>query len=398
MMRGQALAPFTLPTLMTHSSSPHVAIIGGGPAGASTALALRRHAPGFAITLVESDAYGRPNIGETLHPAARLLLRRLGLWDGVRADRQAIAYAAVSVWGSDEPGTDNFLASRFGPGFQVDRRRFDASLALVAEQQGIQVLHKTRFVRAGRAASGKWRLDLAGEAGGVCLEADFVVDATGRRACFARQAGARRSRYDNLVGAFMFFDLPESAEVDGRVWIESAPYGWWHGAQLPDRRAAVACMSDHDIVRRMGLSRRENWLAAWAGVRHVRSWLDAAVPVGKPMLNAAQAGRLVPCMGQHWLAVGDAAAQFDPLSGQGLVQALRGGIAAAHAVVGDLAGRQDALLRYVGLIEAELRSFAQLRDHCYGLERRWPEQDFWRRRQGQPLAWNNLVGEEEVAG
>ena len=57
-----------------------VLILGGGPAGSATALALRKHAPGLSVLLVESSSYDQPRIGEVLPAPAKVLLEHLGVW------------------------------------------------------------------------------------------------------------------------------------------------------------------------------------------------------------------------------------------------------------------------------------------------------------------------------
>jgi flavin-dependent dehydrogenase len=378
--------PNGVPSIRIHMShsSPHVVIIGGGPAGAATALALRRHAPAIAISLVEADNYQALRVGETLHPAAEVLLQRLGVWEHFIADAHAPSYGTVSAWGSTQPESKAFFTTRFGAGFHLDRRRFDAMLAEQAEQQGVRLLPNTRLLKAARDDE-TWHLQLSQAGQMLSMTANFVVDATGRRAAFARQAGACRQRFDRLIGAFQFVSVDKQAHADTRTWVEAVPYGWWYAALLPEQRVALACMSDADIIRSLGLVRRENWLQAALQTQHIRGWLHNAQLEDKPVLAPAQAGWLQPCVGPRWLAVGDAAAQFDPLSGQGLTQALRGGIAAAYAIADDLAGREQALARYAHLIGSEVKAFSQTRLQYYGMERRWLAEKFWQRRQAVVL-------------
>ena len=361
-------------------TTPHIAIIGAGPAGTATALALRAHAPEFRITLIEASDYRPMRFGETLHPAARVLLQRLQVWDEFLAENHAPSHGIVSVWGEDAPTNNDFFTTLLGLGYHLDRCRFDAWMASVAEQRDVGIMRETRLAGAIQTDRG-WRLQLAdaNNRPGI-LDADFVVDAGGRRAPFARLTGARRVLYDRLIGAFLLFEGDQKTAVDSRTLIEASANGWWYAARLPNGRIAAACMTDHDITRRLGLAHRDAWLAAAMHAPHLHDRLANAQPVGKPILCPAQAGRLDVCKGQRWLAVGDAAASFDPLSGQGLVQALHGGISAAYAIADSLAQRQEALTRYTAGIDAEVRAFLTARDHYYAMEQRWPEADFWLRR------------------
>ena len=80
---------------------------------------------------------------------------------------------------------------------------------------------------------------------------------------------------------------------------------------------------------------------------------------------------------------GDAAVAFDPLSSQGIVTAIvmgREGRLAAGEITGEEYDEQ-----YVVLGE-----HLALREAYYGLERRWAEADFWRRRP-YPNAYSTFV-------
>ncbi len=98
-------------------------------------------------------------------------------------------------------------------------------------------------------------------------------------------------------------------------------------------------------------------------------------------MRAAQSRRLDPAAGDGWLAVGDAASAFDPLSSSGITKALRSGIFASYAI-GDLLERGDGsgLERYRRYVQDEFEGYTRVRARYYAEERRWPESDFWRRR------------------
>jgi hypothetical protein len=80
-------------------------------------------------------------------------------------------------------------------------------------------------------------------------------------------------------------------------------------------------------------------------------------------------------------SAGDSASAFDPISGHGVVKAMRSGIFAAYAAA-DCLIRKDvaALDRYGAWVAREASAYeAALREH-YGSESRWLERPFWRRR------------------
>ncbi len=109
-------------------------------------------------------------------------------------------------------------------------------------------------------------------------------------------------------------------------------------------------------------------------------FLNAHFP---PTARVAAGFRLDRAGGARWLAIGDAASVFDPLAAQGIHKALADGldgaalIAKALACDGELGPERDRAL------DASFEEYLIARNHFYGLERRWPASEFWRRRQAR---------------
>ncbi|MFZ3210347.1 MAG: hypothetical protein WA188_02435, partial [Terriglobales bacterium] len=87
-----------------------------------------------------------------------------------------------------------------------------------------------------------------------------------------------------------------------------------------------------------------------------------------------------PCAGSAWLAAGDAALSFDPLSAQGLLNALFTGLAAAEAADRHLSGCHDAVPGYVETISRIRLAYCRQLSFWYQAETRWPAAPFWQRR------------------
>jgi len=94
----------------------------------------------------------------------------------------------------------------------------------------------------------------------------------------------------------------------------------------------------------------------------------------------ATSSRLDRATGDGWVAVGDAAMAFDPLSSKGLTHALASGIRAGEALDYALAGNATALDAYGSSASDAFREYSRQRTIYYGRERRWPRSVFWRRR------------------
>jgi len=356
-----------------------VAILGGGPAGCAAGLSLRSHAPTLNVVLCEATAWESPRVGETLPPLARRLLEHLGVWDAFRSQGHRPAHGTAAAWGTPEPQERPYLFTTQGNGWHLDRAAFDALLAAEAERKGVTVLRQTRVRRAERTGD-TWTLQTAG---GSCT-ARFLIDATGSSASFARRCGARFIASDHLAGFARLFEEEEAS--DPGTLVEAFADGWWYTAGLPGGLRIAACLTDADLARRMELADPAGWDRRLAATERIRELLQGARPQGPVLVRATPSRRLDPVTGDGWLAVGDAASLFDPLSSQGILKGLRSGIFASYAI-GDLLVKGDpgGLARYGRYVREEFESYSRVRARYYAEEQRWPESAFWRRRAGAEL-------------
>ncbi len=366
--------------------SPQVDVLvaGGGPAGAAAAVVLARC--GRRVVLANEDVGGGFRVGEAVPPAVRPLLRDLGVLDRVLADGHLSCAGNVSVWGTDEPVTSDFIFDPNGQGWHLDRARFDATLRGAARDAGTEVV-PTRLVGAVRDGAG-WCVTLARpEQGGNELRTAWLVDATGRRGAVARWAGAVRRVDDALVAFYTRFWTRAGTDLDARTAVESEPDGWWYTARVPSGERVVAFLTDADLVDSAAVVSAAGFAARLRATCHVRDMLLAHryEPVGPPRAVGAQTARLDRVGGAGWAAVGDAAISFDPLSSQGILTALFTGLRAGLAVDRALAGDPAAIDEYGRRVGEIDRAYRRHRDACYAAEGRWPDRPFWRRRMAVDL-------------
>lgn len=352
-----------------------VAIVGGGPAGAATALSLQAHAPSLSIVLIEASNYDACRIGETLPPPTRTILEHLQVWENFCALDAREVFGTTAVWGQPTPLDNDFIFMPANTGWHVDRTRFDHMLAIAAQERGARLLQQTTL-RAVEWADGQWDLKLSM---GAAISARFIVDASGGKAAIARRLGARFETLDQLVGIARFF---ENGENDARLLVEAFEHGWWYTAGLPDGKRIVSCVTDADLAHRIELNKMEEWQRRLTAAPVVCSVLRESKPCGSLVARSAASRRLDPVATETWLAVGDAASRFDPLSSQGIFKALRSGIFASYAI-GDWLTRSDetGLRRYCRYITREFESYRDTRAQYYAQEQRWPTSQFWLRRQ-----------------
>ena len=311
-----------------------VAIAGGGPAASAAAIALRRR--GLSCAIVERGDGGGEKVGESLAPAAKPLLDALGL--DLARDGHLPCHGHRSVWGSDTPVEMPFDLSPYGHGWHLDRRKFEERLAELAD---VPRFLNTRVLDVELS----WRITTDRET----IVADFLIDATGRRAAIARRLGARIVRDDTLLAHVFFVDKTLD---DTYTQVEAAEDGWWYRAPVPGGRTVAMFVG-------APASRRPDR-------RRPAAVLDAS------------SFRLDHVAGPRWLAIGDAAAALDPLSSHGLGNALFTGMRAADAIA---TGRTD---EYEEAVDKMWNVYVSRRRELYASERRWPSSPFWSRRYTAP--------------
>jgi flavin-dependent dehydrogenase len=352
-----------------------VIIIGAGPAGSTAALNL---APTRRVVMIERRPDIPPRIGESLVPAARRLFTDMGLWPSFEAEPHAHCHGNRSVWGSDEPVDSDFIRDPDGHGWHLDRARFDAWLRVIAVTRGAQLFAPAQVVHLEQTGEG-WRVSLTTATGQVVIAARFLIDAGGRAAPLARQFGARRRRHDRLACGWIH---GWSFGGNGLTHIEAVEDGWWYSAPLPNNRRVLAFHTDANLAS-AGIARnRDAMLRHATSTTHLRELLCSVkfTPDQRSGLTAAHSAHLTPCTGEGWLATGDAALSFDPLSSQGLFNALYTGLAAAETTENSLSNAANALSDYERAISAIRYAYAERLAFWYGTETRWRDRPFWCRR------------------
>jgi flavin-dependent dehydrogenase len=309
-----------------------VVLAGSGPSGAVTAHLLARE--GLRVLVVDHVDEAKLKVGDVLPGAACRLLRSLGLNTPEVSGAHTKIHGSLSCWDTADLVGSDAIYSLDGPSWGLDRVRFDADLRAAARISG--AAFRTALVR---------RIDRRREYSflelddGTTVNTRWVVDATGRRSSLARSLRARRIHDSDLVAVYAYSEDSAQQPRLHRSVIEATKDGWWYCAYLPSGLAVAGIhVKPRNAARIRGVL---EWQRAWNRTRYAsRFFPEMKSP---RILTPMQAGsaRLEPFHGDGWLACGDAALSFDPLSSQGLLTALYSGKLASEFLSQQLKGRVD---------------------------------------------------------
>lgn len=374
-----------------------VAVAGGGPAGLATAIELAQRG---VRTLVLERGNGRAaRIGETLNPDIAPHLMRLGVWEEFLADGHAESFAVRSAWGQSELSDTLHIMNPYGPGWHVDRQRFDHMLRRRAHELGADVRCGTRVLRVEREA-GYWRLELAPESTATRqVRARFLVDASGRASPLRRGLGAPQVRIDQLIGVAVWFaPAARRRSDDGFALVEAVEHGWWYSAPVPNLQRVAMLMCDLDTYRAQRRRSRDFWRESLKTAHHTRTRLAGLEALGPAHVHLAHS-HIVAGLGtcaRGWLPVGEALMGLDPLSGLGISNAFNYAELAGTAITSDLRGDAQAVSNYMVTANSSYMDYLRTRRHYYIMEDRWPDRAFWRTRQAPLLAAGDEVAGKQV--
>jgi 1H-pyrrole-2-carbonyl-[peptidyl-carrier protein] chlorinase len=338
-----------------------VAIIGGGPAGSTTAAYLA--GAGLSVAVFESAVFPRPHVGESLVPATTPVLIEIGAMEAVEAAGFVRKYGAA--WTSAESrkvphngftglhhdfrAAEVMFVERDQPGvdrdytFHVDRGQFDLVLLKHAESRGARVFSGVRVVG----------VDFAGDPDLTTLTcrlgprdstvtARMVVDASGRQTVLGRQLRVKIP--DPVFNQYAIHTWFEGLDREALA-VEPGKLDYIYIHFLPIKDTWLWQIPISDTVTSIGVVTQKKRFVAANADREAFFWDFVA---SRPDLSQAlhRATRIRPfraegdysyamsqICGDRFVMVGDAARFVDPIFSSGVSVALNSARLAAKDII-----------------------------------------------------------------
>ncbi|MDG2021520.1 MAG: NAD(P)/FAD-dependent oxidoreductase [Phycisphaerales bacterium] len=384
-----------------------VAIIGGGPAGSTTAALLMKYRPDSKVLVLEKEKFPRDHVGESQLPSISAIIDEMGCWDEIENAGFPLKIGATYRWGKNPelwnfdfaPPSEVEKLSRPTPyeglrrqtAFQVDRAIYDEILLNHAEKLGAEIRQETQVTEVLRDGDHVKGLKLSD---GSTVVADYYIDATGHVGTLRRAMGVETKPETKLQNV-AFWDYWENAdwaiEVGSggtRVQVMSQAAGWIWFIPLGPTRTSIGYVVPSDHYKSLGSSVEDCYHEAIKNDDRISALIKNATPRGMVEATKDWSFTSERGHGENWFLVGESIGFADPILAAGMTLAHTGARELAHTLAELLASKENEEADWLkeSLSESQLRrvrqhirfadfwyasngQFTDLQEHCAEIAR-----------------------------
>ena len=339
---------------MSASNNFDAIIIGGGPAGASSAAILAEK--GHRVIVLEREKFPRYHVGESLLPFTFFPLQRLGLVEQMRKSQFTKKYSVQFVSPSGKASQPFYFETRYEKNvaqtWQVLRSEFDELLLNNARQKKAIVREEIavkELLREGDRVVGVRARTKSGDV--EEFFAPMTLDCTGKESFAAVRNGWRTP--DPYLKKFAVWTYFKGAKRDdgvdeGATTVAFVPEkGWfWYIPQHNDM-VSVGVVAEGKYLTRGGVKdlgrmfAREVEQNLW-----IKHYLSCGQQTGPYFIANEFSFHSRHCASEGLLLVGDAFSFLDPVFSSGVMLALKSGVMAGDVVSEAIAANDFSPARF----------------------------------------------------
>ncbi|WP_307782183.1 NAD(P)/FAD-dependent oxidoreductase [Streptomyces sp. MBT65] len=331
-------------------------MIGGGPAGATTAGLLAKR--GHRVLVLDRERFPRYHVGESLIPGVMVPMEELGLVERMEAKGFERKYGGTLVWGNNEvPWNFSFTTGgRIPYAYHTRRADLDALLLDRARELGAFVVEdatvKEPLEEDGRVVGVRYAL--RGLSGTQEARAALVVDASGQARVLGRKFSAVNWN-DQLrnVAVWTYFDNCHRLPGDewSNILIEGTRDGWFWGIPIDKGVFSVGYVTRSDVASGSDKSLEDLFESEIARTTKLKDILKDATQAAGYRSARDWSYTNERFHGNGWVLVGDAAAFVDPLFSTGVALATLAGSTLSKVI--------DTVLQHPGIEEKALDRYSR---------------------------------------
>lgn len=323
-------------------SDPYdVIVIGGGPAGSTTAALVAEY--GHRVVLLERERFPRFQIGESLMPGTYWSFKRLGVLEELKKSAFVRKYS-VQFFGASGKGSAPFYFHRHDPHessvtWQVLRSEFDRMMLDNARKKGARVMQGAAVQEV--LFDGDRAVGVRAKVADGSLNdfpARVVVDATGRSALISRKLKIKTEE-PTLRKASLFTHFESGSREEGidegatLILHTRTKDAWFWYIPLAGDVVSVGVVGDigYLLQKREGTP-QEIFEEELEKCRPMQDRLERARQLFPMKVTSDFSYRARSVSGDGWVLVGDAYGFLDPVYSSGVFLALKSGEMAADAI------------------------------------------------------------------
>lgn len=349
-----------------------VVIVGSGFAGMMLSRLLKQKNIPYVV-LDRREKQKHIALAETLPPSAMSLLERLNVLELFEATAIRKTYGYHAVWGSPSLQTAHFFNNNpFKFGLKINKEvlvntlkseakdkvlSYDSFEALTINDKEVSVVLQTKNETQ-------------------TIKGNFIVDATGRKRAILKRLGIAERVYDELLAYTIHIPKVIQQDLVHEVFTETFEHGWGTVSGLDETTNVMTLFTNKTTVNGAQFKTPEAWQTLLKDTQYLSAFLPKNITA---KIVGGKANSSIPksIAGHRWLAIGDAALAFDPLSSHGITNALYTANYASEAIAANRLDGKEQLFKYHEDLTAIFNGYLKTKNQMYLMEKRWKTAPFW---------------------
>src|SRR5687767_1016686 len=316
-------------------------IMGGGPAGSSTAAVLAEY--GHRVLILEREKFPRYHVGESLIPFTFGPLERIGMIPKMKKSHFVEKYSVTFVQPDGRRSQPFYFFTRYDRNtvaqtWQVLRSEFDQMLLDNAREKGAEVREETKVNKLLMDGEQVVGVEVTSKEGKTYeLRAKIVLDCSGKEAFTSNKRGWRMNDpYLNKIAVWTYYKGAQRGEGidEGDTTVAYVPdKGWFWFIPQHNQMTSVGIVAEGKYLTRDGVKdlktifHREVEENQW-----IKDRLSVGTSTGEYFITSEYSRHSRYCAAPGLLLVGDAFAFLDPVFSSGVMLALKSGQLAGETV------------------------------------------------------------------
>ena len=327
-----------------------VVIIGGGPAGSTTASKLVTL--GHRVLVLEKEKFPREHVGESLLPFCYQMFQELGVLEEMEekfSRKPGVTFSNIDGSSASNWCFHDVIKDPSYLSFHVHRAKFDQVLLENSKKKGAEVREEIKVIHIDFEAGTDYSVVKAVDKDGQELEFStrFVVDASGQATLLAKQLDCKRP-FTSMTQRVAYSSHWVDAKLDPAlmtgnikiVHLEGDKLGWLWMIPIYDNRLSIGVSVNMSYAkkRRKEISKEnKDWIKQFYIEEILSSPIAAKVVKGAKIAQPIAANSDFSYYAEkkysdRYAIVGDASAFLDPVFSSGIYLGMKSGLMVGEGI------------------------------------------------------------------